>query len=398
MAGKRISLDEFMSKRQQTVGSTVDGKEAVFKGFSAPASYNPETRSGEFVMSSETIDRMGDIVRQDGLDFTRFMENPQALLFHSSRQFPIGQWSNLARKSRPAPKRTEGKLNFAPGGGPIPEIDQAAWAVEKGLIRTVSIGFMPLELLEIEHEKGKSAWSWGYDITKSELYECSLVPIPAQPDALAKGMIQRDEMPAAREFLQLALDDWAKDPRTAGIVPRKELEGLYLRFFGKQGPLIMLMDAQLPREKTAIVQVEEALAKAAEAHGLKAPIGVTVEPAGEEAGIDAISGIQLIFNVSIDQGGGTGSNTRVGTEVGDEGAPPAPGGPATPQGAATPEPAAQPFGFAKILERAARIFGVAPAEISADKTTTRGDAIVPGAKAARETRIKRLQERLQATD
>ena len=87
---KAASVDEFMSKRQATVGKTTGGQEAVFKGFVAPASYDPAKRAADFVMSSETVDRMGDIVRQEGLDLTRFLANPQGLLFHSSRTFPIG--------------------------------------------------------------------------------------------------------------------------------------------------------------------------------------------------------------------------------------------------------------------------------------------------------------------
>lgn len=329
---KAASVDEFMSKRQATVGKTTGGQEAVFKGFVAPASYDPAKRAADFVMSSETVDRMGDIVRQEGLDLTRFLANPQGLLFHSSRTFPIGQWENVKKKQRPAPKRTEGTFKFAPAGGPIPEIDQSVWAVENGLIRTVSIGFMPRELDVIEHDdetRTQVGWSWGFDIKTSELLECSLVPIPAQPDAIAKGMIANDQMPAAREFLEKALDEWARDPRTGMLVPRKELEGIYTRFFGSDARTIMALDAAAPKGESALGKIEDVLKKDApfawDGEQLTVPkmridrfvSGKAVSGAGgTDAGVNAISGTQII--IMVEQPGGTGSNTRTGEGNGDE--------------------------------------------------------------------------------
>ena len=335
---KKVSLDEFMSKRQAHIGKTADGKEAVFKGsttsasevaekdFSPPGSWDEAKRSADFIMSSETIDRHGDIVRQEGLSTERFMANPQGLLFHSSRQFPVGLWENVKRRSRPAPKRTEGTLKFAPAGGPIPEVEQAAWSVANGLVRTVSIGFMPLDLEEIEHNdetRKKVGWSWGFDIKSSELYECSLVPIPAQPDAIAKGMIERDEMPAARDFLERALDEWAKDPRTGMLIPKKELEGIYARYFGNDGPVIMGLDLGQPREKSVLGQIDGKLKEAApftfDGERLVLPamkLGrVVLQKGPADAGVTANTGTQIVIHV--EQPGGTGSNTRVGSDVGD---------------------------------------------------------------------------------
>lgn len=311
---KKASLDEFMSKRQQSVGKTNSGKDAVFKGFSAPPSYDAATRSGVFVMSSERIDRMGDIVRQKGMDTVEFEGNPQGLLFHSSRAFPVGLWSDLAKKLRAQPPRTEGTLTLAPSGGPISEIEQAAWAVENGLIRTVSIGFIPLEMEIIEHEEGVAMFSWGFDIITSELLECSLVPIPAQPDAHAKGMLARGEAAPAREFIEQALDEWAKDPRTGMLIPRKDLESTYRRHFGKDAIFVMAVDQSVPREKSALSQLDAVWRKTLEDSGIKQ---IGDPPSLDATDIAANSGISI--QISISQDGGTGGNTRVGTDVGDTG-------------------------------------------------------------------------------
>jgi len=325
----KVSLDEFMEKRRSHVGKTAAGKEAVFKGFAAPASWNPDARSAVFVMSSERIDRDGDVVRQKGIRLDDFEKNPQALLFHSSRDWPIGQWSDVKKKLRSDPKHTEGTLNFAPSGGPIPEIDQAAWAVENGLIRTVSIGFMPLDMEMIEHNDGASPWPWGFDILASDLFEASLVPLPACQDAIAKDMLARGEFQPAKEFIEQAIDEWARDPRTSMFVPKKELSDTYRRFFGKNAVMVMALDSVVPIEKSALRRVEEAITAAAEAHGLKQPLPMVqpddpagAEPDSDEGEIEAISGVEIEFpitvNLTITQGN-TGANTRVGTDVGDTG-------------------------------------------------------------------------------
>jgi hypothetical protein len=324
---ERTSLDEFMEKRRSHVGKAEGGQEVVFKGFKAPPSFNAEERSAEFIMSSERIDRDGDIVRQKGIGLAEFKKNPQGLLFHQSRSWPVGKWSDVRKDLKTDPPSTSGKFNFLPAGGPVAEIDQAFWMVQHGAIRTVSIGFMPLELEEIEHAPDSgSPWSWGFDILKSELYECSLVPVPAQPDALAKGLIEKGEMAPAREFLELALDEWARDPRTSMFVPRKKLTATYRRFFGKSAVTVMALDSVLPAEKSALRRVEEAITRAAEEHGIKQlPVPgdpTDGQPEGDQGEIEAISGVEIEFpitvNLTITQGN-TGANTRVGTEVGDTG-------------------------------------------------------------------------------
>jgi hypothetical protein len=391
---RTASLDEFMSKRRSHVGKTSDGKEVVFKGFKAPPSFNPDERSAEFVMSSERIDRDGDIVRQKGLGIVEFRKNPQGLLFHSSRSWPVGSWSDVKKDLKADPPNTSGKFNFLPAGGPVAEVDQAFWMVQHGAIRTVSIGFMPLDLEVIEHPEGSGApWSWGYDITKAELYECSLVPIPAQPDAIAKGLIEQGEMAPAREFIEQALDEWARDPRTGVLVPKGELETIYARFFGKHAKTVMGIDAILPREEAALSKVDDAIRQTCDERGIKMPtIEVTDPPAGGEE-VEAISGIAI--NITISQDGGTGSNTRTGTENGDTGTPAADQSVqnSAPAQRSVPEviPPAPPPKTKLIDALWRRLFGD-------DKPATQPDRILPGAFKAREQRITAIEARLHASE
>lgn len=216
---KKMSIDEILSKRQGHIRSTSRG-EAIVKAVRSPRSWNPTERSARFVMTSESTDRYGDIVSQNGAQLDRFLENPVALLFHNSRGWPIGKWSDVEVKLSGRPKRMEGKLNFM-GAGLDPDADRAAIHVENDTIRTVSIGFIPMEAEAIRGPEGE--WM-GINFTLWELVECSLVPIPANPDALIKGAGGDTRM--LRDFVEDVLDNWAKTPEGL-FLPIDEYQKLY---------------------------------------------------------------------------------------------------------------------------------------------------------------------------
>lgn len=215
MADRLISVDEFTSKRSHSKTG------AVVKAFSAPPSWTADTRSPRFVMSSDTEDRDRDIVRQEGLDLTEFQRNPQALLFHSSRAFPIGKWSDVSKSLAGSVKTTEGTLNFLPEGAD-PDADRAARHVAFGTLRTVSIGFIPKTIRA--RERDADSFYSGYEILEATLLECSLVPIPSQPDALVK--MAADDFVLARQLIEEVLDTYATTPDGL-IVPRAEYERAY---------------------------------------------------------------------------------------------------------------------------------------------------------------------------
>ncbi|NEI70965.1 hypothetical protein GR212_15380 [Rhizobium lusitanum] len=205
---KKASADEARAKRKEHV-KDVAGGVAVVKGFRAPPSWNDDTRSARFIMSTENVDRYRDIVVQNGIDTTNFEANPQGLLFHNSRAWPIGNWSAVTKVLSGRPKRTEGVLNFLPEGTDE-DADRAARHVKAGSIRTVSIGFIPdwneVDFILDEDED----WTGGFRFNKCELIECSLVPIPAQPDALVKDA--GGDMKLARDLIEDILDTYTKTP------------------------------------------------------------------------------------------------------------------------------------------------------------------------------------------
>ena len=139
----------------------------------------------EFVLSDATVDRYGDVVEPKGWDLAWFKQNPIALFGHSA-SFPIGTWSNV---------RVEGgkliaKLNLA-ARGTSARIDELIALVEQGVLRAVSVGFIPRKSVPMDPEKPYN----GTRFLQQELLETSLVSVPANPAALAlaKSMNVSDE-------------------------------------------------------------------------------------------------------------------------------------------------------------------------------------------------------------
>ncbi|WP_370677632.1 HK97 family phage prohead protease [Pleomorphomonas sp. PLEO] len=216
---KIISPDEYREKRKDFCRS--DGTVLKAVAFKAPPSWDPEKRTARFIMSTEEPDRDRDIVVQAGIDLTNFLKNPVALYRHYS-EFPIGNWSALSLITAGRPKRTEGDLNFL-AEEVDEDADRCARHVAAGSLKAVSIGFLPKKLRQRERDED-SNWP-GYEITESELVECSLCTIPAQPGALAK-MADHDAK-LARLEIEEVLDSWALDPVTRLLTPRKDYEAAY---------------------------------------------------------------------------------------------------------------------------------------------------------------------------
>jgi len=127
----------------------------------------------EFILSDATPDRMGDVIEADGWDLNNFAKNPIALFNHRS-DFPIGRWTQL----RTANGQLRSHLQLAPKGT-SPRIDEIRALVDADILRAVSVGFLPKESEPLTKSGS------GTRFKKSELVECSLVSIPANPNALA---------------------------------------------------------------------------------------------------------------------------------------------------------------------------------------------------------------------
>lgn len=134
----------------------------------------------EFVMSTESVDRVGDIIVAKGWDLTEFNLNPVALFMHDKTQ-PIGTWENV----KVVGKQLIGKLKLLEGGK-LRRIDEVRQLLEARVIRACSVGFIPIEKEPVSKDADEF---WGpFRYLKSKLLECSVVSVPANADALMRSM------------------------------------------------------------------------------------------------------------------------------------------------------------------------------------------------------------------
>lgn len=129
----------------------------------------------KFIMSTASVDRMGDSVTQD-FDLRAFRKNPIALFNHNSN-FPIGTWQRVGVVSG----ALTGHLKLAKAGT-SKLIDEVRSLLEQRILKAVSIGFTSSDATPIKNGDG-------YTLSKNHLMECSLVSVPANSEALlAKGI------------------------------------------------------------------------------------------------------------------------------------------------------------------------------------------------------------------
>lgn len=158
-----------------------------------------EKSADEFtaVASSETKDRHGDIVKQDGWDLKGFKDNPVLLFMHDHTK-PIGKatkvWVDTAGKAK---LMFKGVISSA-----TEEARAAKQLMQEGILRSFSVGFMPLEMD-------------GDTITKSELHEISLVSVGANADARLQATKALQNAGFNEEVIKNVVE--ASEDRTAGL-------------------------------------------------------------------------------------------------------------------------------------------------------------------------------------
>ena len=153
-----------------------------------PISINEETRTISYLVSDETVDRMGDIIKVKGWDLNQYKRNPVVLWSRDGKNVPpIGKAGNVRRRYGPA--RLTADIEFAPKEA-FEFADTIYQLAAGGFIRATSVGFMPTEAEEIDEKKREKLGMgpYGQLYTGAELMEISVVAVPANPSALQEGV------------------------------------------------------------------------------------------------------------------------------------------------------------------------------------------------------------------
>jgi HK97 family phage prohead protease len=154
-------------------------------------------RSIVHIITNETPDRSGDVVRASGMDDESFGKNPVVMFGHDYATFPIGRSMWRKRTERGGVKGILAKTQFAD----TPEGNTAFKLWKGGFLNAASVGFIGKESDVRKDEDGRYL---GREFKKWELLEYSIVPVPANAGALRLS-IDKGELPTA---LVKAIKPW----------------------------------------------------------------------------------------------------------------------------------------------------------------------------------------------
>lgn len=123
------------------------------------------------IASDGSKDRHGENISQDGWQLGEFKKNPVMLWAHDSYTPAIGTWSNPRLEGKGIDRKLVMDPVFDKNQGDS-LADLIAGKVERGIIRAVSVGFIPLKFDE------------NFNSIEQELIETSWVNIGANRNAL----------------------------------------------------------------------------------------------------------------------------------------------------------------------------------------------------------------------
>lgn len=137
-----------------------------------------------FVGSDESIDRDGDTISVDGWDIGAYMKNPVVLYGHDYSDMPVGRAVSVTIDKRTRqllfdiyfPTIEEISTNPKTPSEHALKVDAIYNMAKAGILNTVSVGFRGIDY---------EATATGRAYKKQELMEISIVPVPANPNAIA---------------------------------------------------------------------------------------------------------------------------------------------------------------------------------------------------------------------
>jgi HK97 family phage prohead protease len=167
-----------------------------------------------FVISTASVDREGDVIAVGGWELDRYKENPVVLWAHDYHTPPIGKALDVSVKDGvlvATDRFTPEDIN--PFGAMIYRM------VKGGYLKATSVGFKPIEWTYNEDHRG-------YDFLRSELLEHSVVPVPANPEALVMASAAGIDLRPMREWVARFLDHDQSVEKYA-LVPRSVAEATW---------------------------------------------------------------------------------------------------------------------------------------------------------------------------
>lgn len=144
-------------------------------------------------ISTDSVDRMGDVIDQEGWDLASYRKNPVVLWSHDYSIPPIGKAVDV--------RVINGRLKATTKFAMETQLGREVYALYRGgYMSAFSVGFKPLEWKPL---KGPDGESKGLRFLKSELLEYSAVPVPANSDAVVemRHLVDRGMLAECAKYL-----------------------------------------------------------------------------------------------------------------------------------------------------------------------------------------------------
>jgi HK97 family phage prohead protease len=184
------NLDDW---RQQAANGTASHDAVLRKQFISDVEVQDD-RSVKFIITTGAADREKDVIDPDGWEIGNYLKNPVVLFAHDYDSLPVARTISLEQKDDKLIAVAEfatAELN--------PMAERVFQMLKQGFLRGASVGFRPMSFA-FNDVRG------GVDFAKQELLEFSIVPIPANAQALMAAGLSDDDT--------TLLTDWAKDVLT----------------------------------------------------------------------------------------------------------------------------------------------------------------------------------------
>lgn len=150
----------------------------------------------EATITTEAVDRGGDVVVAAGAKIDAYLKNPVVMWAHDYSQPPVAKTTSL---------------KVIPGNGIQAQFQFPEWGVSEqadlvrrlwagGFLNATSIGFIPLAS-EDRKDADAGGWSIPQVYNEWEMLEFSIVPIPANQEALrlaVKQVSQEEKLPGEK--------------------------------------------------------------------------------------------------------------------------------------------------------------------------------------------------------
>jgi hypothetical protein len=161
----------------------------------APTELNPGERNDVSWISTESVDRVQEVVIARGMNDSQFQANPLVTLQHAYSMPPVGKslWRKRVKDGDLAGIKAKtqypAKPDSWPEADPWPP-DKVLSLVQAGLLNGKSIGFLPLKV-HFADEKESKKYGWPSEtlvIDEWLLLEYAVCFLPANQDALVESV------------------------------------------------------------------------------------------------------------------------------------------------------------------------------------------------------------------